>query len=222
MRFSPDSHRPPRGRTAAFTLDELLVLVVVLIILAGLFLPRRHYYNGAMRIKCVNNLKEVGLAFRIWAEDNHDKFPMQISVTNGGTLELAAGADTFPHFQVMSNDLYDPRILVCPQDVRRRSATNFVEGFNDDSISYFVGVNAEQTNPSAVLAGDRNLAVGGMWLRHGLNEVTNNAAIGWTRQIHSHCGNIALADGSVQQVDSDQLRWLFERSGAATNRLVLP
>ena len=57
----------------AFTLIELLVVIAIL---AGLLLPAlAKAKSGAQRIKCVSNLKQTGLALRIWANDNDGKFP---------------------------------------------------------------------------------------------------------------------------------------------------
>jgi hypothetical protein len=49
-------------------------------------------YKGHKRqkIRCVNDLKQVGIAFRLWEGDNNDKYPMAVSVTNGGAMELIA------------------------------------------------------------------------------------------------------------------------------------
>src|SRR6266516_3654392 len=112
----------------SFTLLEFLLIVTVLAVLVAVFLPamtRRHYRNP--RINCVNNLKQVGLAFRQWALDNNDKFPTQVSVTNGGTMELVESGNVYVHFLVMSNELNMPRILFCPQESnpKRQPATTF-------------------------------------------------------------------------------------------------
>src|SRR5258707_2421015 len=85
--------RPARKpSTAALTLVEFLIVVAVLAALALVFLPpmvmpRR---AGAQRICCINNLKQDGLAFKTWAVDNNDKLPMQVSVTNGGAMEVVS------------------------------------------------------------------------------------------------------------------------------------
>jgi hypothetical protein len=46
--------------------------------------------------------------------------------------------------------------------------------------------------------------------------------VGWTKEIHQHCGNVVLADGSVQQATSSRLGDLLRASGVATNRLAIP
>src|SRR5438046_1561788 len=97
-------HQRERG----LTLVELLVLIAVLFIFAatidfggfsGKAKPR------AQRIQCVNNLKQTGLATRVWEGDNGGKYPWSIPGTNGGTMEFLTGPNVWRHFQVMSNEL---------------------------------------------------------------------------------------------------------------------
>src|SRR6185369_11481065 len=91
-----------------------------LLILPAMLLPALSKAKGrAQEINCSNNMKQIGLAFKVWAVDNNDQFPWACSVTNGGTRELAVrGADTIDpnpiHFEVLSNELFTPKILVCP------------------------------------------------------------------------------------------------------------
>ena len=82
---------------------------------------------------------------------------MQVSVTNGGTMELVASGLVFPHFRVVSNQLSTPRILVCPIDKNRTSATNFENDLKDRNLSYFINVDSIAGNGSSLLCGDRNL-----------------------------------------------------------------
>jgi hypothetical protein len=76
-------------REAAMTLFEVGVVVAVLMIVVVLLLPQlarpHRTYSG---INCINNLKQVGLAYRVWEGDNSDIYLMGISVTNGGAMEL--------------------------------------------------------------------------------------------------------------------------------------
>jgi len=46
--------------------------------------------NKCQTISCSNNLKQLGLAYQVWAGDNDGKFPMAVSVANGGALESTA------------------------------------------------------------------------------------------------------------------------------------
>src|SRR5664279_5487539 len=111
----------PRSKSAkAFTVTELMVTIACVALLAAIFLPT--FARSRVRssgISCANNMKQIGLAFRTWAIDNNDLYPMHVSVTNAGTMELAASGVVFPHFQTMSNELSTPIILLCPNDKER-------------------------------------------------------------------------------------------------------
>ena len=146
-----------KRRNYGLTLVEILVVIFVLAILVAMLLPTSSSGpRKARRISCVNNLKQIGLAYRIWEGDHGDEYPMSVSVTNGGAMEFVAAGNVTAIFQVMSNELSTPKILFCPADERRAYATNFSAGFSAQNISYFIGLDADETNPQTLLSGDDN------------------------------------------------------------------
>jgi hypothetical protein len=224
-----------RGR--AFTLVELLLVIFVVTVLAVLLLPAivSTGHDGRQGINCVNNLKEIGLAFRVWEGDNGDKYPMEVSITNGGAMELAATGNVVAIFQVMSNELGTPKILTCPQDQKHLSvATDFSDSQLKSKINYFISLDATDTQPQMILCGDDNFAIDRVPVKSGLVQFSTNSNVAWTSGRHvphkahfwtlthgKFFGNICLADGSVQSITSDSLNSALA-NGTANNRLVIP
>jgi hypothetical protein len=194
-------------------LDVLAIIAAVVIVaLVALFPFVTKAKPKAKRINCVNNVKQIGLSFRLWAGDNGDKCPMQVSTNLGGTMELVGSGAVYPHFNVMSNELSTPKILRCWEDPGKVSATTFA-GLNDSNISYFVVPEADETLPRMWLSGDRNLTANNVALKPGLFTFKANQIMGWSAQLHKDRGNLGLADGSAQQISTVALQRL------ATNAL---
>jgi prepilin-type processing-associated H-X9-DG protein len=168
----------------------------------------------------VNNQKQLGLALKVWALDSNDLLPMQLSITNGGTMERISAGTVFPHFQVLSNELSTPKILFCPADKERQAATNFTTSFNDAQISYFLNVDITNGSDVVVSTGDRNLTnkplIGTSFVL-----ITNNSRLIWDKRIHTEQANIGLADGSVLQVSNHRQNIIMLSEGE-TNRLAVP
>jgi len=199
-----------------------MVIIAVLAILAAMLLPAlAQAKRKAQRINCVNNLKQTGLAFRLWYNGQTDWLPMDVSTNRGGTKEFDTGADTFRHFQVMSNELNTPKILVCPADMRA-AAANFVR-LKNQNVSYFVGLDAVDTEPQRFLDGDRNISADNE-PENGILKLVPGQRVSWTETIHVNQGNLGLADGSVQQTSNTGLREALKNSGDPTNtwRIALP
>ena len=219
----------------AFTLIELLVVIAIIAILAALLLPAlAAAKRKAQRINCVSNLKQVGIAFRLWEGDNGDRYPMNVSTAYNGAQEKiysAAGSAVAGYgltnvFVVMSNELSTPKILVCPSDSTRQYQTNFAMlNNNTANLSYFICGDAAETYPQMILDGDRN--IGTATAQNSPATMTNNILAatttfhwmgGWwawtASDMHLRVGNLGMADGSAQQATVSGLQTAL---GAATN-----
>jgi type II secretory pathway pseudopilin PulG len=207
---------------SGFTLIELLVIICVIAVLAVmLVVALAAAKRNARCINCNNNLKQNTLAFKLWGNDNDDKYPMDVPAAKGGTREFVNGADTFRHFQVMSNKLITPKILVCPSDTRT-AAANF-DRLNNQNVSYFVGLDAAEEFPSRFLDGDLNITADNAPV-NGILKLVPGQRVGWTKAMHVNQGNIGLSDGSVMPCSDSALQTLLQNSGSPTNtwRISLP
>jgi prepilin-type N-terminal cleavage/methylation domain-containing protein len=214
----------------AFTLVELIVVIAIMAIVVAIVLPGRNIaQDKARRIKCVSNLKNVGLAHRIFATDNGDLFPWERSradataLTNFPNLNnLTAGDQVVRLFQTLSNELSTPKIILCPADTRqrRREATNW-HSLATNNISYFLGVSAQETYPQSFLVGDRNLLINGQ-PASGRVDITNSTNVTWSRAMHKGQGTACMGDGSVQQLSSARLQAQLMNTGIPTNTFIFP
>jgi len=112
----------------AFSLAELVLVIAVLSIIVAMMADYRAGTRGkvmAQRMRCVNNLKQIGLSANLWAGE-HGDFPMAVPITNGGAAELYGSGEVWRTYQVMSNELTSQKVLFCPVDNDRpQPATNF-------------------------------------------------------------------------------------------------
>jgi prepilin-type N-terminal cleavage/methylation domain-containing protein/prepilin-type processing-associated H-X9-DG protein len=208
------------GRRKALTLIEVMMALAILAAVVAVVLPMlARSKSGSTRMNCRNNLIQVGLSSRIWANDHNDLYPMQVPGAKGGAREAVERGEVFRIFLVMSNELSIPRTLLCPSDTRT-AATNW-NAFGNTNTSYFVGLDAVDTQPNMLLSGDRNLALNGRLLT-GAVGLGTNSPVAWTGDLHKNAGNIGLADGSVQQVTGGLLQQQLISSGDATNRILFP
>lgn len=214
-------------RNAAMSLFEVGIVVAAVLILAVVFLSRTAKRYSPETV-CANNLRQINLALKIWEGDNNDILPMGVMVTNGGAMELAVTGNAASTFQVMSNELWQPKIVVCPADTRDAAAQ--FTSLTATNISYFISADVtNDSNPQSLLVGDSHLQVNNLPAGPGLRSVWVDAPVEWSTARHGQNGirayskgNVGLADGSVQTTTSNQLHNVFVDTGLATNWMAIP
>ena len=107
--------------------------VLMLPCLAGMLLPALAKAKGkAQQIQCSNNLRQIGLAVRIYNTDSEGKFPA--------------------NFQAVTQELGTPKILVCPADHQHSVAETWA-AFSDANVSYrYLGRGLTNEDATVVIA----------------------------------------------------------------------
>ena len=121
--------RPSKGETDAcrrkaqgFTLIELLVVIAIIAILAAMILPvLARAKQTAVRIQCLNNLKQLGYAAQVYLTDNQSIFPPR------------SNSDRWPD-KFYDSYAHEVQLLVCPNETTN-SPYSYGSGVNSNNVA---------------------------------------------------------------------------------------
>jgi len=205
------------------TLVEVLVVLSIISILIMMLLPMNHRHQQlASTQACLNNLRQIGVAFRIYAGDNSDRYPMN-NYTKHHLTNSSESGDLPALYRSLDINL-SPQLLICPSDLRR-SADSFLS-LNNSNISYFVGTGASPGASTCILAGDRNIVISEVPVTPGINHLLANDTLTWIKSMHFKdlgklCGNVLFANGAafMYKTNADAT---VQSQKVLTNDLIVP
>ena len=205
-------------RRQAFTLIELLVVIAIIGILASMLLPTlSRALAKAKRIKCVANMRQIGTGLIMFAQDNDDRLPWQL--TPSGQIEhfgkhYAVDPGSVFACRGLKREIVTPKILWSPCDAERQAASEHAvqdwetyktrEGrpIRNDAISYVFCEGGDIGRPMTVLSATRNLSHDSLadarWVGSDerIDEKGNPPPNAMTGLFESQ-GQLAMSDGSA-------------------------
>lgn len=206
----------------AFTLVELLVVMAIISLLAGLVFPAMAGAKGRIRtVSCLGNLRQWGLATHLYAADHDDYLPAEGSPTPGPNatntgwyvlLPRQLGIKPYHEMPWRTNPAVNPgpTIWLCPANPRRSNGRNLFHY----CLNEHVNGTGEENRPiklSSIMTPSRVV-----WLFDSKNLP---AVGGWSfvhTQLHSAGANISFLDAHATRFPNTEY-WDFARNRARTN-----
>jgi len=225
-------NRSCRKPTDAFTRLELLACLVAMALLTSVMICAVAISASRQdRTACSNNLRQIGNALGQFALEHNDQPAWRTPPSEGGNNAAFAvppgsepdnpnKSELWYQYWWIRDLLGTPTILMDPGETRAfaRVATSWelnanggLQSYKDNAVAYLLGADSSTAIPQTILAADRHM-VGNETPVGGCSSQINQAAqlspltVTWHNEVHGLFGNVAFADGSVQGLDTNELR----------------
>ncbi len=190
-----------------FTLIELLVVIAIIAILAAMLLPAlSQAREKARQASCISNLKQIGLALYMYADDNRETYPVGSGYVAPDTIVSGANKEWFT---LLKPYVTDPKLYVCPSEDRNSFSSG---GASSTALGYGVSLTRNLSisgtsmgtiaEPSSVIYLTDGLNNYFRWLcpnpscvHFGARSSAGNYA--WSTTRHNNGANYLCLDGHV-------------------------
>jgi prepilin-type N-terminal cleavage/methylation domain-containing protein/prepilin-type processing-associated H-X9-DG protein len=207
-----------------FTLIELVIVIFIILILAGILLPTfSKVRETGRRTQCASNLKQIGLGLIMYSNENNETFPT-------GATAMTALNTLYPDY------VWERKAFMCPSDNLVTSATNAGitanDPFDKDECSYgYDRTHGPADDPGVAIAGDRpaNNPANNPKDKRSPNHGGTVSAAG-NNDIEGYGQNVVYVDGHVEWVASQNAGWadasgnrdnVYTGSGGGTDTYIL-